>query len=165
MPIQTWLIYMLPHKSMPLLPCKYICPATAGAYAGCPLVPRMNLECEWEMSILLSDAIVGGSKCIYPCYPATIWPYIIWGIYAPGTPHTMNLNLDCDRCNEYIVRRRDCRGAGLTADMCASQPASRGRDYYHLVNTCKQSNTPLSHPTQQLANPPCHIPSLMICMF
>ena len=92
--------------------------------------------------------------------PLQLYGHTSFEATAPGTPHTMNLNLDCDRCNEYIVRRRDCRGAGLTADMCAS------RDYYHLVNTCKQSNTPLSHPpTQQLANPSCYVPSLVICMF
>ena len=35
---------------------------------------------------------MGRRKCI-PCYPANIWPCIS---YAPGTPHTMDLNLDCE---------------------------------------------------------------------
>ena len=74
--------------------------------------------------------------------------------------------------NEYIVRRGDCSGGGSPvicvrhrvchtlchsvpqcATVCHSVPATR-RVYYHLANTCKHSNTPLSQPSCNKPPPP-----------
>ena len=70
------------------------------------------------------------------------------GAYAPGNPHTMNLNLDCELAMSTLLDDAIVGGRVLVV-ICVA--ACRGRDY-HLVNTCKQSNTPLSHPNP-LANP------------
>ena len=111
-----------------------------------PLVPRMNLWCEWEMSILVVGWRDCGETQMYPLLPCK---YMAMHLICSWYPAYYGSESGLWARIEYIVRRRDCRGAGLCADVCARRRAS----YHHLANTCKQSNTPLSHPTPH-ANPP-----------
>ena len=114
-----------------------------------PLVPRMNLWCEWEMSILVVGWRDCGETQMYPLLPCK---YMAMHLICSWYPAYYGSESGLWARIEYIVRRRDCRGAGLCADVCARRRAS----YHHLANTCKQSNTPLSHPTPHANPPPTH---------
>ena len=120
-----------------------------------PLVPRMNLWCEWEMSILVVGWRDCGETQMYPLLPCK---YMAMHLICSWYPAYYGSESGLWARIEYIVRRRDCRGAGLCADVCARRRAS----YHHLANTCKQSNTPLSHPTPH-ANPPPTPPPPLQC--
>ena len=78
-----------------------------------------------------------------------------WGIFSPGNPHT-TMNLDCELAMSILLE--DAIVGGRVLVVICVPACSKGRDY-HLVNTCKQSNTPYSATlTYPLANPPIPIP-------